>query len=97
MGKGGVLHQELTSVLYGDHDAPKIVASFIGGLGGRDISAEEFYQIATVLKKAVEQERTPPPRLLYTEQEMTEFKKLQAIAHVERTEYRHHKQEQGND
>jgi len=86
MGKGGVLHQELTSVLYGDHDAPPIVASFVGGLGGRDISAEEFYMIATVLKKAIEQQRTPPPRLLYTETELREFKKLQAIAHVEHTE-----------
>jgi len=73
-------------VLYGDHDAPPIVASFIGGLGGRDISAEEFYMIATVLKKAIEQQRTPPPRLLYTETELREFKKLQAIAHVEHTE-----------
>lgn len=90
MGKGGVLHQELTSTLYGDHDAPPIVASFIGGLGGRDISAEEFYMIATVLKKAVETERTPPPRLLYTETELREFKKLQAIAHLERTEYGSH-------
>jgi pyruvate ferredoxin oxidoreductase alpha subunit len=86
MGKGGVLHQELTSVLYGDHDAPPVVASFIGGLGGRDITAEEFYQIAQVIKKAATNERTPPPRLLYTETEMREFKKLQAIAHVERTE-----------
>ena len=79
MGKGGVLHQELTSALYGDHDAPRIVASFIGGLGGRDISAEEFYQIATLLKKAVKKE-------------MVELKKLQAIAHIERTELRDHKQ-----
>lgn len=86
MGKGGVLHQELTSVLYGNHDAPAIVASFIGGLGSREISAEEFYQIANVLKQAVNDKCTPPPRLLYTETEMREFKKLQAIAHVERTE-----------
>jgi pyruvate ferredoxin oxidoreductase alpha subunit len=86
MGKGGVLHQELTSALYGDHDAPPIVASFIGGLGGRDINAEEFYMIARVLKKAVDTQRTPPPRLLYTETELREFKKLQAIAHLERSE-----------
>ena len=37
MGFGGVLHSELVSALYGQTDAPPIVASFIGGLGGRDI------------------------------------------------------------
>ncbi len=86
MGKGGVLHQELTSVLYGDNDAPAIVASFIGGLGGRDISAEEFYQIANILKQAVCEGQTPAPRLLFTETEMSEFKKLQGIARAEHTE-----------
>ena len=95
MGKGGVLHQELTSVLYGDHDAPAIVASFIGGLGGRDISSEEFYQIAKVLKQAVSDNKTPAPRLLYTETEMREFKKLQAIAHVERDDLGSHKKRTG--
>ncbi|MDH3776334.1 MAG: pyruvate synthase, partial [Desulfobulbaceae bacterium] len=44
MGKGGVLHTEIASALYGQHEAPSILASFIGGLGGRDISAEEFYE-----------------------------------------------------
>ena len=48
-GKGGVLHGELASVLYGQPDAPPVLASFIGGLGGRDISAEEFYEIAALL------------------------------------------------
>ena len=86
MGKGGVLHQELTSVLYGQADAPPILASFIGGLGGRDISPEEFYQIASVMKHAVVENKIPAPRLLYTETEMRELQKLQAVAHVERRE-----------
>lgn len=85
MGKGGVLHTEVTSALYGQRDTP-ILASFIGGLGGRDISAEEFYQIAATLQDAVKQNITPPPRLLYTESELRGMRKLQAIAHVEREE-----------
>ncbi|WP_455365969.1 hypothetical protein [Kaarinaea lacus] len=85
MGKGGVLHTEVTSALYGQTDAP-ILASFIGGLGGRDISAEEFYQIAATLQDAVKQNTTPAPRLLYTEAELRAMRKLQAIAHVEREE-----------
>jgi pyruvate ferredoxin oxidoreductase alpha subunit len=64
-------------------DAP-LVASFIGGLGGRDIPAGEFVAIAGVLREALAQGEAPPPRLLYTEGELRELRKLQAIAHVER-------------
>jgi pyruvate ferredoxin oxidoreductase alpha subunit len=83
---GGVLHSELASVLYGKPDAPPVLASFIGGLGGRDISPEEFYEIAAVTRKAADDGVTPPPRLLYTREEFREIKKLQAIAHAERQE-----------
>ena len=86
MGKGGVLHSELASVLYGAKDAPPILVSFIGGLGGRDISAEDFFEIAKTLQLAVKEQRTPAPRLLYSETELREVRKLQAIAHVEREE-----------
>lgn len=86
MGKGGILHTELTSALYGRANAPAIIANFIGGLGGRDISLEEFVEIAMILRKAVRQGVTPPPRLLFTETEFREVKNLQAIAHVERNE-----------
>ncbi|HEY5604424.1 MAG TPA: pyruvate synthase [Gammaproteobacteria bacterium] len=85
MGKGGILHTEIASALYGQNGAP-LLASFVGGLGGRDISAEEFYQIAAALKEAAQQNITPPPRLLYTEAELRGIRKLQAIAHVEREE-----------
>jgi pyruvate ferredoxin oxidoreductase alpha subunit len=88
MGKGGVLHTELASVLHGREDAPRILASFIGGLGGRDISAEEFYQIASILQDAVRTNAPPKPRLLYTESELRGMRKLQAIAQVERQELR---------
>jgi pyruvate ferredoxin oxidoreductase alpha subunit len=86
MGKGGVLHSEIASVLYGVKGAPPVLAGFIGGLGGRDISQEEFFRIAEILAEAGETGITPPPRLLYTETEFAEFKKLRAIAHHERRE-----------
>ena len=86
MGMGGVLHSELASVLYGRNNAPPVLASFIGGLGGRDISTEEFFEIAQVLRQAVESGQTPPPRLLFTETELREVRKLQAIAQVERSQ-----------
>lgn len=86
MGKGGVLHTEVASALYGASDAPAVLASFIGGLGGRDISPEEFYEMAGVAEQAIATGETPPPRLLFTETELRELRKMQAIAHVEREE-----------
>ena len=86
MGMGGVLHTELAAALYGKPDAPPVLLSFIGGLGGRDITPEEFYEIAAVTRQAVEDGVVPPPRLLYTREEYRELRKLQAIAHTERNE-----------
>ncbi len=86
MGKGGVLHSELASILYGEFHAPEVLASFIGGLGGRDISQEEFFEMVSIVKQAVKEGKTPPPRLLYTRDELREMRKLQAIARVERDE-----------
>ena len=60
--------------------------SFVGGLGGRDISAEEFYEMVAAARQAIETGDTPPPRLLYTKSELREMRKLQAVAHVERRE-----------
>jgi pyruvate ferredoxin oxidoreductase alpha subunit len=83
MGKGGVLHTELASALYGIANAPLLV-SFIGGLGGRDIAPEEFFEMVHVVEQAVHSGEVPPPRLLYTRDELREMRKLQAVARVER-------------
>ena len=40
--------------------------------------------MATVTRQAAQTGQAPPPRLLYTEAELREVRKLQAIAHVER-------------
>ena len=87
-GRGGVLHTEIASSILGRPGMPTILVSFIGGLGGRDISAEEFYQMAEITKQAVANGIAPEPRLLYTETELREVRKLQAIAHAERDQLR---------
>ncbi len=84
MGMGGVLHSELTSALYGQPQAPQIIASYIGGLGGRDISNEEFYEMAKEVINGVKNKQPLAPRLLYTQTELREIRKLQAVAQVER-------------
>lgn len=83
MGKGGILCTELASALYGQADAPLLV-SFIGGLGGRDIPAEEFFEMVKVVDTAICQGSALAPRLLYTADELRELRKLQVLAHVER-------------
>lgn len=83
MGKGGVLYAELASALYGRSGAP-LLLSYIGGLGGRDISAEEFYEMAAEARLAMDTGVVPEPRLLYTAEELRGIRKLQAIAQAGR-------------
>jgi len=85
LGYGGILYAELCSALYGQPGAPMLV-SFVGGLGGRDIRAEEFFEMVEVARKAADEGRVPEPRLLYTAEEMRELRKLQGIATAERVE-----------
>lgn len=84
-GMGGVLHSELSAALCGRRDAP-LLASFVGGLGGRDIGPSEFYAMAEAARDSAQRGEPPPPRLLYTRSELTEMKKLQGIAAAERSE-----------
>lgn len=86
LGKGGVLHTELAATLYGQPGAPPVLASFVGGLGGRDIPHEEFVAIAQAVRAAAYEGSALPPRLLFTEEELREVRKLQAVARVEREE-----------
>ncbi len=82
VGKGGVLHAEIASALYGSDGAPPLVG-FIGGLGGRDIGDDEFAEMAAIAVRAGDTGRVPPPRLLYTADELRQMRKLQAIAAAE--------------
>jgi pyruvate ferredoxin oxidoreductase alpha subunit len=82
-GRGGALFGELAASLYGEPDAP-VLASFIGGLGGRDIAADEFAAMAEATRRAADAGRSPEPRLLYTAAELRELRKLQGIAVAER-------------
>jgi len=97
MGMGGVLHSELCSALYGQQQAPLFIASYIGGLGGRDISIEEFFEMAKEVSDAIQQDKTLKPRLLYTETELREVRKLQAVAQVERQELLNTNRHQDNE
>jgi pyruvate ferredoxin oxidoreductase alpha subunit len=89
-GSGGILYRELAASLLAAADRPAVVRSFIGGLGGKDISQSEFDRVLDVLDQAsphYEGEgrggppRTGPsapdePELLFTE---SEWQQLQAV------------------
>ena len=78
-GLGGILHTELSAALYHLPKRPMLV-SFVGGLGGRDITAGEFYAMARQVRQAVAKGQPPPTRLLFTEQELKGMRGLQRIA-----------------
>ncbi len=85
MGKGGILFHELTSALYNRKDRPQVVTSYVGGLGGRDISLEDFRGMAEETGKAAESGLVPAPRLLYTAKELAQMRGLQEIAKTNTT------------
>jgi len=93
MGKGGILHGEVESALYGMGKAAPTIVGFIGGLGGRDIGGAEFKEMIAVVEKAVADGVSPPPRLMFTESELRHVRKLQATAHVERDEIQRQEKE----
>lgn len=79
VGKGGILYQEIVSVLYHEKERP-LLLSFIGGLGGKNISVQEFDFIFDAMIEAGETGKIEAPRLLYTESEWKEMERLKTIA-----------------
>jgi len=82
MGKGGILYTELASVLYNGMNGSPVLLSYMGGLGGRDITPDDFAEIAEETMRAVKDGITPEPRMLYNEEDMKQMEKLQDIAGV---------------
>jgi pyruvate ferredoxin oxidoreductase alpha subunit len=79
IGKGGILHSEIASCLCNEEQRP-LLLSFIGGLGGKNISPGEFEFIFNEMIKGVAGEAVEPSQLLYTEEEWKEMERLKSIA-----------------
>ena len=79
IGKGGILHSEIASCLYNLKHRP-LLLSFIGGLGGKNISPGEFEFIFNKMIKGVDTEEVERCQLLYTEEEWNEMAGLKRIA-----------------
>lgn len=81
-GSGGVLYTDMAATLYGTPAPAPLLLSYIGGLGGRDISFDELIAMHAEAGDALEHGAPPAPRLLYTEKENAQLEKLQQIAGV---------------
>lgn len=79
IGKGGIIYSELAGCLYNEKHRP-LLLSFIGGLGGKNISPEEFEFIFDKMTRAADTGTVGMPHLLYTENEWKEMAGLKEIA-----------------
>lgn len=80
IGGGGVLYCETAAALYGSGPAMPVLAGYVTGLGGRDITDNDFYAIMGELKESCEAGRKPGTRLIFSKDELEELEKMQGIA-----------------
>ena len=79
-GQGGILFQEIAASLYHEVERPRALCSFIGGLGGQNLSVGEFRAIFEQTAKAGVSGTGIGPILLYTQAEHREMTQLQMVA-----------------
>ena len=84
-GQGGILFQEIAACLYHEALRPQALCSFIGGLGGKNLSEGEFRAIFEQTAEAGVRGNGIGPVLLYTEAEHREMEQLQYLAHELKT------------
>jgi len=77
-GLGGILFQEVAASVVHRPDRPALLRSFVGGLGGKDISLGELRHVVEVLEKP---DGVPDgPELLYTETDWRQVQPLLKLA-----------------
>lgn len=82
-GLGGILFQEVASSALSRSDRPAVVRSFVGGLGGKDISVGEFRHMVGMLERTQPGEVSDGPELLYTEAEWRQVRSLLELAQAD--------------
>jgi pyruvate ferredoxin oxidoreductase alpha subunit len=78
-GQGGILFQEVAAAVANRANRPTMLRSFVGGLGGKDISPAEFRHALETLERARPDDLAQGPELLYTE---AEWQQVQALTRV---------------
>jgi pyruvate ferredoxin oxidoreductase alpha subunit len=87
IGSGGILYPEIQGALYHRNDRPQQIVSFIGGLGGKRISLEEFKHILSVTETSVKEgAATLHSVMLFTDKDWGAVKGMLQIAGKEMPE-----------
>lgn len=79
-GLGGILFHELAGALANAANRPLILRSFVGGLGGKEISPAEFDHVLEVLDKAQPNDGPLEAELLFTSGEWEQTRNLLMLA-----------------
>lgn len=79
IGSGGVFYTEIAATLCNEINRPPIL-SFIGGLGGKDITSVEFQKILDDTILSSKNGTSQGPQLLYTDNEWKQIKRHLEIA-----------------
>ena len=79
-GSGGILFKDVSAALYHVTHRPEVLLSFIGGLGGKDISPAEFNYIIEMMKESIDTGVVPETQILYTENDMQQMNRLLKVA-----------------
>ena len=81
VGSGGILYPEVVSSLYHYAERPRAVVSFIGGLGGKQISQSEFKYMLSVIETAAAEGKVPMHSvLLFTDKDWGMVKRMLKVA-----------------
>jgi pyruvate ferredoxin oxidoreductase alpha subunit len=75
-GLGGIIFQEVAGAVLTRPDRPAVLRSFVGGLGGKDISESEFRHVFAALGLAQPGDVSAGPELLNTE---ADWRQAQAL------------------
>lgn len=80
-GRGGILYPEVVEALYHSAERPRVVASFIGGIGGMAVGASEVKLMLRKCEDLLHSGADPGrPTLLYTSTSWSKMKNYLAIA-----------------
>jgi pyruvate ferredoxin oxidoreductase alpha subunit len=79
-GLGGILYHEIAGALATMNGRPPILRSFIGGLGGKDISQLEFDHVLETLDASRPDKDLHEPELLFTRAEWDQTRNRLSLA-----------------
>ncbi len=80
-GSGGIIYPEIAASLYHERNRPGTILPVIGGLGGKQLTMQEFESIFEEMRSLHDQKTTKPkPMFLMRQDELENLRKSLAVA-----------------